>query len=324
MGERFGYLPSLTVLRLNDNNIQCMLKQSFTKMTALEYLDISQNAMETFNISLKYLPKLKMLNISNNHISVLSLQTIHEIDSLISVNISIDLGRNNLLCNCETLTVLKWFKNCRTHFVDFDKYKCTVMNNSLVYLHTLDFIIFDLDRECASHTVLISVCSMALTLCFSLLVSALAYRYRWKLRYFYYMTRLQIKSGRSNGEYEELFDYDAFISYSSDDFEVARVTAIDKLEGEKGLRLCIHEREFQPGESIAYNISKGIHGSKRTLLFLSRAFIASEWCTYELNIARMESLYTERTVILVIMLEDIPAKELSLEMMDYIKTYTCL
>lgn len=26
----------------------------------------------------------------------------------------------------------------------------------------------------------------------------------------------------------------------------------------------------------------------------------------------------------MIMLEDIPAKELSLEMMDYIKTYTCL
>lgn len=231
LGERFGYLPSLTVLRLDDNIIHCMLKQSFSNMTALEYLDISQNALETFNISLKYLPKLKMLNISNNDISVLSVQTMHEIDHLISANISIDLGKNKLLCNCETLNVLKWLKRYRTHFVDLDMYKCTVKNNSLVYLQHLQFIIFELDRECASYTVLLSLCCVALTLGLSLLVSALSYRYRWKLRYFYYMTRLQIKTKRSNGEYENLYDYDAFISYCSDDFGIARVAAMDTLEG---------------------------------------------------------------------------------------------
>ena len=128
----------------------------------------------------------------------------------------------------------------------------------------------------------------------------------------------------SKQDYEQIYEYDAFISYASEDFELARTAAIENLEVRKGLKLCVHERDFKPGDSIAFNISRGIHASKRTLVFLSKAFFASEWCRYEVNIARMETLYKQRDVILAIMLEDVPHKDMDFVILDFINTSTYL
>jgi toll-like receptor 13 len=138
------------------------------------------------------------------------------------------------------------------------------------------------------------------------------------------MTKLQLVSTTGSRNYEQLFDFDAFVSYASEDYRIAGIEAIEHLENKRGLKLCVHERDFQPGESIAYNISKGIHGSRKTLLFLSKSFLSSEWCLYELNIARMEGLCKNRNVILMIMLEDISVNDLSIDMVDFIRTYTYL
>ena len=125
-------------------------------------------------------------------------------------------------------------------------------------------------------------------------------------------------------DYEQIYEYDAFISYASEDFELARTTAIENLEIKKGLKLCVHERDFKPGDSIAFNISRGIHASKRTLVFLSKSFFASEWCRYEINIAWMETLYKQWNVILAIMLEDVPQKNMDVVILDFINTSTYL
>ena len=115
-----------------------------------------------------------------------------------------------------------------------------------------------------------------------------------------------------------------FIAYSSEDQEIGRQGVMNELESKRGLRCCIHERDFKPGESIPFNISKGIRESKRTVLFLSKSFLASEWCMYELNIARMEALHTGRKVILVVKLDNIPNKSLPIDVLDVIDLYTYL
>ncbi|XP_053375477.1 toll-like receptor 4 [Mercenaria mercenaria] len=322
ISERFKFLPSLIDLRLSDNKISCLSKDAFVGLKAVQIIDLSKNDIENFEFSLKHLQNIRLLNLSNNNIRVLTKSTMDDLDAIPAV--AVDLNLNKLTCNCESRSFLKWLQNERKRFVGLDRYMCGFNNNSFVYLTSLKQITDDLDRSCSSHSFLIAACSLLLAFVTFTILGGLVYRYRWKLRYIYYMSKIQIK-GRERGEdYEQLFDFDAFISYASDDFEVARVDAIEYLEQKKSFRLCIHEREFQPGESIAYNISKGIHSSKRTLLFFSKSFLQSEWCKYELNIARIESMYTKRSLILVIMLEGIPTGEMTIEMMDFVKTYTYL
>ena len=171
---------------------------------------------------------------------------------------------------------------------------------------------------------MVSVSAIGVTLCLVMIAAALAYRYKWRLRYLYYMAKMNMKIFSKLHDYDRIYDYDAFISYSSEDFQRARTLTIENLEVKKGLKLCVHERDFIPGDSIAFNISKGIHGSKKTLLFMSKAFFASEWCKYEMNIAVMESLYQQRDVVLAIMLEDVPQKDLDIQTMDLINTVTYL
>lgn len=69
---------------------------------------------------------------------------------------------------------------------------------------------------------------------------------------------------------------------------------LDFLEEKSNLRLCLHSRDFIPGTDIADNIVNAIHQSRRTLCVLSSHFFDSYWCMYELNMARMESIYSRK------------------------------
>lgn len=66
------------------------------------------------------------------------------------------------------------------------------------------------------------------------------------------------------------------------------------LEKENGLRICIHCRDFIPGTDIADNITNAIHTSRRTVCVLTPYFLDSYWCMYELNMARMETIYSRK------------------------------
>jgi hypothetical protein len=78
-----------------------------------------------------------------------------------------------------------------------------------------------------------------------------------------------------------------------------------KLEKENNFKFCIHSRDFMPGVDISENITNAIHFSRRTLCFLSKAFLESEYCMYEIQMARMESISRGgETVLFIVLLED--------------------
>ena len=68
-------------------------------------------------------------------------------------------------------------------------------------------------------------------------------------------------------------------------------------------RLCIHDRDFMPGEAIEENILKAIESSRKTIIVLSKNFLQSAWCEFELQIARMECVEKGRNLIIAVMLE---------------------
>ncbi|WAR24798.1 TOLL-like protein [Mya arenaria] len=101
-------------------------------------------------------------------------------------------------------------------------------------------------------------------------------------------------------------EYDAFVSYKScprdEDFVLNQL--YPRLEGDMKFKLCIHFRDFLPGEAIANNIVKAIESSRRTIIVLSPEYVKSEWCRMEYQKAQHEMLKLKHKII-PILLEDI-------------------
>nr|KAG5707823.1 hypothetical protein BaRGS_015983 [Batillaria attramentaria] len=66
---------------------------------------------------------------------------------------------------------------------------------------------------------------------------------------------------------------------------------------------------------IASNIVDSVQRSRRTLVVLTRALLASDWCHYELQMALMEAAETGRDVLLFLLYEHVPSHELPREVL---------
>ena len=66
---------------------------------------------------------------------------------------------------------------------------------------------------------------------------------------------------------------------------------------------------------IASNIVDSVQRSRRTLVVLTRALLASHWCHYELQMALMEQAETGRDVLLFLLYEHVPSQEMPREVL---------
>ncbi|KAK2863373.1 hypothetical protein Q5P01_002906 [Channa striata] len=92
---------------------------------------------------------------------------------------------------------------------------------------------------------------------------------------------------------ETMLSFDAFVSYSERDSSWVENYLVPELEGPREtdedsrsprpLNLCLHKRDFLPGHWIVDNIMSAMERSRRTVFILSENFVQSDWCRYELD-----------------------------------------
>nr|XP_022296915.1 toll-like receptor 13 isoform X2 [Crassostrea virginica] len=253
---------------------------------------------------------------TRNNISLLKEQT----------NISLNLLNNPLRCDCKTLDFLQWMvkerKLGKIRFPHFRDYACTKSSSDRKVLKftNIEIQIEELIKQCSSYTTLVFIIASLIILFLAVLSAGLIYRVRWKLRYFYYMTKSRYHGYKAvRGDDQSSLKYDAFVSYADEDRQFV-LKMISKLEGEKNIRLCIHHRDFVPGYDIAENIITAVNKSKKTIIILSPNYIKSSWCMYELHIAKMEEIYSreKENVLFLIFYEAVPADIIPLKIMDVI------
>ncbi|XP_061175914.1 toll-like receptor 4 [Saccostrea echinata] len=210
----------------------------------------------------------------------------------------------------------------KVNFKSFENYSCTSSSQGKPLLFSkIKEKIEKLEKECNSYMYLIISLSFIILIFFFVLLCGLLYRYRWKIRYFYYMTKSRYhgyKSVRSDSQSD--FKYDAFVSYSDEDLPFIQKMILE-LEKNNGIRLCIHHRDFVPGYDISENIITAVNKSRKTVVILSPNFIKSSWCMYELHIAKMEEIYSRENegVLVLIFYEEVPVDKMPLSVMDLIK-----
>ena len=76
------------------------------------------------------------------------------------------------------------------------------------------------------------------------------------------------------------FLYDVFISYSSADKAWVRGELLPALE-KAGLTVCIDYRDFRPGAPSVTEMERALQESRKTLLVLTPAYLASAWTEFE-------------------------------------------
>ncbi|XP_053679901.1 toll-like receptor Tollo [Anopheles nili] len=124
-------------------------------------------------------------------------------------------------------------------------------------------------------------------------------------------------------ERDKLFD--AFVSYSSKDETFVAEELAPLLEnGDPCYKLCLHYRDFPVGAYIADNILQAVESSRRTIMVLSENFIKSEWCRFEFKSAHHQVLRDRRRRLIVILLGEVPQKDLDPDIRLYLKTNTYL
>ncbi|KAH3893721.1 hypothetical protein DPMN_017871 [Dreissena polymorpha] len=190
---------------------------------------------------------------------------------------------------------------------------------------TFDKMMTDLDHlasRCRSYVAVIIIGLLAFATFLSVIIGGVIYRYRWRIRYFMYMSKKRFFGYQMLPDYTAIqnYKYEAFISYAEDNIRLILDDVIPQLETDI-ISLCIHQRDFLPGNAISDNIIHAILSSRKTIVILSNAFLKSKWCMYEFNMARMESIYStgEDISLVIVMLETVPNSAMPVEMLRWIQ-----
>ena len=150
----------------------------------------------------------------------------------------------------------------------------------------------------------------------------LLYKYQGELKVFMF-TRFNLHPFDRIDDSDPNKIYDAFISYSGDDYQWVVNTLQRRLENHNPpYKLCLHHRDFQVGALIQENIFKSVDHSKRMLMVLSPSFAKSGWCLLEFRFAHQKVLQDRTNYLIIILFDDVDMADLDEEIKLYMRTNT--
>ncbi|XP_063431981.1 toll-like receptor 4 [Mytilus trossulus] len=313
----------LEYIDLSNNSIHKLHTTIFIGQKYLRIIDLRSNFLTDSNFEMSSLENLHILDLKNNKIKYLSDQSRMELDKVFknNGNAKIDFSNNLLQCSCFTLPFLNWMRLSQKHFINYKQFRCTFENGSFSKPNSFEEVLLNLQRDCTNHLYLIISVSFSVLALIAVLSAAVIYRHRWKLRYLFYTAKLKYTSHRNMEENLNVYVNDAFISYSENDCKFVIEECIKHLEENGNMKLCIHQRDFIPGEEITQNIISAIQNSRKTICIISRSFLESYYCMFEFNMARMESIHSRngKNVLFLVFYERLLPEELPLVLYDLIQ-----
>jgi toll-like receptor 13 len=317
--DLFGHLKAIKTLSLAHSQIDFVSPAMFANFVNLTTLLLRENSISVlpdgvFNL----LTQLKHLDLSGNKLTVVSEQTFSvQMQKEIAV---LDLGQNPFVCACSLVWFRQWYVWNRNIFNvtrhDFD-YSCRDKHLKFTFDE------FHLGQQACMLSPEISgniifFCTVFVT---SFTAFLLLIRYRWHLRLMLYEAFRGRDDVRRRYLQQGHFKYDVFVSYAKENLPWVRQNLMAELEGRLGLSLCIHERDFVPGNNIVDNIADCVSSSKKVMMVFSRHFKRSQWCQFELAYCLTHVMDYDDALI-IISLDDLTSYELTSSMMAVLKTTT--
>ncbi len=113
----------------------------------------------------------------------------------------------------------------------------------------------------------------------------------------------------------QTFEYDVFLSHSSDDKPVVQALA-ERLRAD-GLRVWLDEWIIQPGDLISLKVEQGLEQSRTLILVMSAQAFASDWVSLERHTALFRDPTNQQRRFIPLLLDDTPIKD-TLKQFKYI------
>ena len=324
-GTLFRNQGKLEILSISNNKLRTLPSNIFSGLKSLKFLFLGHNLLKTFEVDLSHMNNLQKLNIWDNQLETISKSVREVLDhQAVTRNITVSMHGNNFKCDCANLDFVKWMSETHVRFVDLEKYVCQLKNREQVSLNNAKHIYESLVKECFNYMPIIVISTAALVLVFSLSATVLIYRFRWNLRYMYYMAKYKAKLPKSRkGGYqaigtEESQYKDVNVSYADEESGFIRQKIYTELEVNRGLQLHIRDRD-SPIAEINDIIIDAIERSKKTLIIMSKSYLKHKWCIFEMRFAGIKAQKTGTNLLCVLMLEEVPKRKLPVTIMRIIK-----
>ncbi|XP_048886314.1 toll-like receptor 2 isoform X1 [Brienomyrus brachyistius] len=298
----FDYLsPYVETVNLSHTGITALTQAAVSQLSSLRHLFLSSNSISSLPSDLS-LPDLEELHIDQNNINTLTQKTVEGLPRLKRLR----AGRNPFGCNCD----IAWFVTSfnKTLLTDWPSdYTCSSPHDlagmALENYHP-GWVTCTPWIQAVISIVIIVIVTWVLGYAFYTFDGA------WYLQMLWVWLRVKRRGYQEVNRLRAAdFKYHAFISYSQKDSEWVDTQLVPNLEA-ANFNLCIHERDFVPGDWIIDNIINCVEDSYKTLFVLSQNFVQSEWCNYELFFAQHRALSIQQDSLVFILLEPIPADSL--------------
>ncbi|XP_070622165.1 toll-like receptor 2 [Erythrolamprus reginae] len=291
----FKCLPTkLQFLDLSYSQVERLEMEYFEVAVDLQELRLSGNRIKFIPTEWRC-PNLLVLAVDGNSFGVIDKGSFVHMPQLTHL----EAGNNPYHCVCDLYDFLQeTLKNGKLQIVDWPGgwtcYHPEPLRDMAVIAYS--------PRLTQCSVMVVVAITVSITAVVVIIVMVLCWRFNvpWYLKATIQVVRSKYRSSRSQPLRD--FTYHAFISYSCSDADWVRRELLQRLEASTPpYRLCIHERDFMPGRWIIDNIIDNIENSRKIIFVLSRSFVDSDWCNYELYFAHQRAVgMSFEDVILVV------------------------
>jgi len=273
---------------------------------SLVTLSLSDNKLTDFPINISKFSKLVYIDVSTNQIRYLQLGTIKELDAAntnLNSKLNLRLSGNIFECNCMSMQFIQWTQETYISLDNKGNYSCVYIDGSTkstvyAYQH-----INMLRSNCMSNFWLVFSLSLSGSFIIIIVGSCIGFKYMITLQYWYLNIHWKYRHySRLDGDSKE-YKYNAFVAYHNSDYKWVCGPLCSYLEKERNHVLCLHHRDFIHGSFIADNVCDAISQSRKTILVISKQFLESNWCEFELKMARMQMFHESRDMLIVFFLQ---------------------
>ncbi|NP_001159573.1 toll-like receptor 1 precursor [Oncorhynchus mykiss] len=305
----FSCLPNGTVSLDLQNNQISTVPETLLALDSLLALDLSANRLRDLPVCAGF-PHLKYLLLRENSLHAPSVRVL-ETCPVLQV---LDASRNPFTCTCglrgfsdlgagtglgsghPAIQLLHWPGAYRCSYPE--AWRNSTLEGFQIPEISCNVGLLAMAILCPAVAVII----VMVTLCHHLDIP-------WYLGMIRQWTRAKHRARTQQVRPEELEGvvFHPFVSSTQPDADWVKGQLLPNLEGSGGgLHICRHERDFVPGKTIVENIIQCVERSRRCVFVLSRHFVRSEWCPYELYFASHQRLTRGSDSVILVLLEPLP------------------
>ncbi|XP_037301980.1 protein toll-like, partial [Manduca sexta] len=230
---------------------------------------------------------------------------IRRVDGATATNLTsvlqLQLAGNPLECGCEAYTMLRALLEAKS-LVDKKDVRCNGTGQTLTAVTPTPCPV---QGTMSVHQL---VLPLVLPLVVLLAIVILAYGFITRPATRLWIKLLLMRLGWMPRRFEPADEdrlYDAFVSFAHEDEELVVEQLAARLEsGPQPYRLCLHYRDWAPGEWIPAQIAASVRASRRTVAIVSTHYLQSDWARAEFREATAASLRDGTPRLVVVLLDD--------------------